>query len=114
MPEPISIKLYGPDDEELKTCTRSVIPWGILKKAIRINQTIGKKAGGDLDEEDVDALAGLVVEIFGDQFTVEDLDKGADVSEMMAVIQAIVARAGALVQADPTAPSATLPRGKKK
>jgi len=51
----------------------------------------------------VDQIAGLVVEVFSDQFTLEDLDNGADVGEMLAVIQNIVARANG-VSLNPTPP----------
>jgi len=50
----------------------------------------------------MDAIAGLIVDVFGNQFSVQDLDNGADVGEMLAVLQGIVARASALVKANPT------------
>jgi hypothetical protein len=99
---PIELKLYGSDDEVKATYHRSKIPWGLLKKAVRLaNLNLNPDS---LSEEDVDAIAGLVVEVFGDQFTIEDLDAGADLNEMLAVVQAIVKRASSLVKANPIPP----------
>lgn len=96
---PITITLYGANDEENKTYSRMIIPWGILKKAISLTKSLNEK---DVSSLDVDAIAGLVVETFGGQFSLQELDKGADVGEMISVLQNIVARASALVQANPT------------
>lgn len=98
---PMVIHLYGEDNEVVKSFTRSFIPWKILKKAIKLSQDFDFN---HLKAEDVDQIAGLVVEVFGDQFTIEDLDKGADVSEMLVVIQNIVARANE-IQLNPTPPA---------
>lgn len=98
---PMVIHLYGEDNEIEHSFTRSFVPWKMLKKAVKLSQEV------DFDKlkaEDVDQIAGLVVEVFGDQFTLEDLDNGADVSEMLVVIQNIVARANA-IQLNPTPPA---------
>lgn len=97
---PIQITLYGPDDEVEQTFSRSMIPWGILKKAIALSRAIGD--GQNVTEEHIDLIASFVCEVFGDKFTVEALNEGADVGEMLAVIQGIVARASGLVNANPT------------
>ena len=98
---PMVIHLYGEDNEVKKSFSRSFVPWKMLKKAVKLSQDI------DFDKlkaEDMDQIAGLVVEVFGDQFTLEDLDDGADVGEMLVVIQNIVARANA-IQLNPTPPA---------
>lgn len=105
---PITITLYGPESEASKEYSRSIIPWGILKKAIALTKSVSKK---DVSGEDMDAIANLVVEAFGNQFSVKDLDEGADIGEMLAVLQNIVARAGTLVKANPTM---THPSSRKK
>ena len=106
---PITITLYGANDEEKQTFSRTVIPWGILKKAITVSKTIDTENAGSID---VDAIAGLVVEAFGNQFSIKDLDAGADVGEMISVLQNIVARASALVQANQVNP--TMAPGSRK
>jgi len=97
---PMVVHLYGDDNEVVKTFTRSFVPWKMLKKAVKLSKQVNFE---DLKAEDVDQIAGLVVEVFSDQFTLEDLDNGADVGEMLAVIQNIVARANG-VSLNPTPP----------
>lgn len=96
---PISITLYDADDEVIQTYTRSVVPWGILKRAVKMAKrlNVDMEDISNLNEEVIDELAGLVVIIFGDKFSIDDLDKGADISDMVAVIQQIVSKAGGLV-----------------
>lgn len=87
---PMQITLYGPDDEIKATFTRSFVPWKLLKVAIRLMKTIDLE---NLSEDDVDAIASLVVETFGDKFTLEELNNGADIPEMVAVLQTIISKA---------------------
>jgi len=98
---PIRITLYSANDEVKQTYTRMVIPWGILKKAIALMRSFDQAS---VAEKDMDAIASLVVEAFGNQFTVKDLDESSDIGDMLSVLQNIVARASALVQANPTMP----------
>ncbi len=117
--EPIKITLYDPETQEVKhEYQQRVITFQMLLAAIQLQEAIS-----DLPEKkrrwwwqkpirpeaaQVNALLGLVVEFFCNQFTVEDLRRGADVSEVMAVLRAIVARSGAIITANPTRPP--LPR----
>jgi hypothetical protein len=107
MQAPIKITLYGAGEEPKQEYTCAIIPWGVLKKAIALTKSIDQN---DVGEEDMDAIAALVVQAFGNQFTVQDVDAGADIGEMLAVMQSIVARASNLVQANPT----PLPTAKKR
>lgn len=95
---PIKITLYE-GDEEKKTYTCLIIPWGVLKKAIALTKNLNAE---NIGTEEIDAVAELVVIAFGKQFTVADLDAGADVGEMLAVLQSIVARASGLATTNPT------------
>lgn len=91
MAKPIEITLYNPETNEVvKTFTRSFVPWAILKKALRLQKTIDSEA---MTEDDVDELAGLVVAVFGDQFTLDQVNTGMDVGEMVTVLNAVIARA---------------------
>lgn len=96
----ITINLYGLNDEIKKTFTRSIIPWGILKKAVKLSKDL--KDGDAISDEEVDALAQFVVDVFGDQFTLDELNDGADLGEMMTVMKNIMTRAGAIVKENPT------------
>lgn len=105
---PIKLTLYNrADGEAEKEYTCKYIPWGVLKKAVALTKTIDAQ---NASEDDLEAIADLVVMAFGDQFTVDDLDAGADIGEMLAVLQAIVARASSLVTTNPT----ILPSGTKR
>ena len=46
----------------------------------------------------MDQLAGLVVEVFGNQFSVEDVNGRTDIGEMMLALNQIIARAAVLSQ----------------
>ena len=104
---PIKITLYEANNEIKQEYSRSMIPWGVLKKAIQLTKNIDQDAIG---EKDIDAIAGLIVEAFGSQFTIQELDAHADVGDMIHVLQNIVTRATTLVAANPTM---TLPAKKR-
>jgi hypothetical protein len=98
----IKLTIYGPDDEVKAEHRRGFVPWKLLKKAIRLSKSMGEINDlNDLSDETIDELAQFICDFFGNQFTVQDLDDGADVEEMMAVLQTVIGRAGAL---NPTKP----------
>ncbi len=102
MNTPLVLTLYDKNDEVIKECTRSIVPWKILKKAVKLTKEIDLE---NIDgEADIDAIASLVVEVFGDQFTIEELDESADIGDMVAVLQSIIARANR-VSLNPTPPA---------
>lgn len=90
MSTPMVIHFYGPNDEVQSTFSRSFVPWKLLKEAVKISKTLDQN---DLTEENVNELAGLVVAVFSDQFTVEEVNNQADVAEMIAVLNQIVSTA---------------------
>ena len=105
---PITITLYDPETDEVKaTYSRAFIPWEILKSAIRLIPKIEGKNQAEIDEGVIDELAGLVAEAFGNKFSAQDLDQGADVEEMIVVLMNIVSRASSLMPSttkNPTRP----------
>lgn len=106
--KPIELTLYDPETNEvIQTFTRSFVPWAILKRAIRLQKSLG----GEMSEETLDELAGLVVAVFGDKFTLEQVTNGADAGEMMTVIQEIIARANNAVIGKPGDGNPTLATG---
>ena len=110
---PLTLTLYGPDDEELNSYVRSIVPYGVFKRAVRFIKQLGVSGVSDLDhidltaldEEMTEALASLVVFAFGDKFTVEQLENGADLGDMMTLVENILSRASAM-QGNPTPPPA--------
>ncbi len=97
----MTITIYGEDDEIKATYSRMFVPWKLLKAAVRLAKQIDAE---HMEEDDLDALAGLVVEVFGNRFSIEDLNEGADVSDMMAVLQQIIGKARGLMPQNPTPP----------
>ena len=98
---PIKITLYDAQGEPKQEYSCALIPWGILKTAIALTKGFDQ---ADVSEADMDSIAQLVVDVFGKQFSVQDLDEGADIGEMIAVLQSVVARASSLVKTNPTLP----------
>jgi hypothetical protein len=102
---PLELTLYGPDDEVIKRYTKLIVPWKIMKRAIQLVKTMNVERPEDLQDEDMDKISALVVEAFGGQFGIEDLDNGADIGDMLAVLGQIVNKAQGLVPNPP--PTAT-------
>ncbi len=89
---PLVIHLYDEEDNA-KEFTRAFVPWKLLKLSLRVAKQLDGKSTAEMNEEDLDALSGLIAEAFGNKFSITDLDNGGDVTEMMAVMQNIIARA---------------------
>ena len=101
-PTPMRITLYDPEtNEERETYTRMFVPWKLLKAAVRLSKNLNIN---DITEEDADALAGLVVEAFGNKFSIEDLNEGSDISEMLTVMNQIIGKARGSMAGNPTLP----------
>lgn len=120
MSRAIEITLYDRDDKPSKTYTRDIIPWGIMKKAVQLMKSVtesepentsGKKKWGifpmpvtekkTTEEVQMDAISQFVVELFGNQFTIKELENGADMGEIMSVFQSVLTRANNAVKANP-------------
>jgi len=100
---PMVIMLYDPETDEVRaTYSRMFVPWKLLKLAVRLAKTLDVE---DMTEENMDDLAGLVVEVFGNKFSVEEVNNGTDVGEMMTVLYTIIAKARGAMP-NPTPPGA--------
>jgi hypothetical protein len=104
MSQPLVLNLYDEDSEITKTCSRSFVPWKMLKKAVKLYKLLGKKGIDEYEETDIDALTSYIIEVFpGQDLTVEILDEQAAIPEMMNVIKTIMSNARGVM--DPTLPS---------
>lgn len=97
---PIKLTIYDEDSNVVRELSQSFVPWGIMKRAIRLGKSmrglIDKSDGEILEhmsEEDVDNLTGLVADVFGGRVTVEELEQGTEIQEMLAVLQAVITKA---------------------
>lgn len=91
---PIELTLYDENDAPVKTYSKSVVRWGVLKKAIKLANEIGSSS--DVDGETFDNISNFVCFLFDNQFTRDELENGADVGEIMTCFRAVVHRANAL------------------
>ena len=73
--------------------TLAVVSIKFSSQIARTNNQSSVQAEDELTEEDIDAISGVIVETFGGKFSINDLDKGCDVDEVLAVFNNIVARA---------------------
>lgn len=106
MSTPIVLHLYKANDEIDKTCTRTFVPWKMLKKGVQLYKQLGQKPVEQFEEEDINTLTSYVLAIFDDpDLTIERLDEQADVTEIMTVIRSVVSRANGIT--DPTLPPPT-------
>jgi hypothetical protein len=89
---PVELTLYDANDEPVKTFSKSVIRWGMLKQAIKLAKQL-EGSEKELTEDSLDALSAFACRLFDDQFTQEALEAGADIAEVMACFKAVVNRA---------------------
>ena len=65
---PITITLYDENDEVKGEYQRLIIPWNMLKRALKFRELDTNNL-----EKTFDELAGFVCELFGNRFTMEEL-----------------------------------------
>jgi aspartate ammonia-lyase len=95
--EPIVLTLYDDKNEVVNEFKCMIIPWKMLKKALSFSKYISNEAGKDEINADIfDAMGQFVCELFHNQFTIDELNEGADITEVMVAINAVVSHAGAL------------------
>jgi len=88
---PITLNFYDGNDEITKTHTKSVVPFGTLKRAIALESATENPA------DSIDNISGFICELFGDKFSPADLEKFADIEDVFNVFREVLARASDLV-----------------
>ena len=99
----LTLNKRNENGEEQRTFTRSFIPWGVLKRTMKFAQL---NATAEIGIETLDEMCAILVELFGHQFTAEELEAGADIVDVIAVFTAITKRAAAMMPANPQTPPA--------
>ena len=95
---PILFTLYEPETGEVREeFATFIVPFGILETAVGLAATLDIQA---MKGEDITALAQLVVDLFGGRFSLSDVKNYSDVGDTIAVMQAIMTRAGAAMPKD--------------
>lgn len=84
-----TLTLYDENDEIINEYTKSRIPWGFMKKALRLCGIDDK----NIDEKTLDEISDFVCELFGNRFTRKELEDGATMDEIFALLHSIASTA---------------------
>ncbi len=99
----IEMILYDEDSEPKVTYRQSFVPFRLLKEAVKLQEYVSELQDPQkMKPETIDNLADFVVAFFGNKFSREDLLDGAELSEVMTVINQIVTKING--GANPTLP----------
>jgi len=95
----LSLKIYGKGDVVKKELSRSIIPWGILERAIDLQESLSSIPVGEDGQilvsdvaqfrEQIQELTEFVVYVFDDEATSEEIKRGASVHDMFALYRQI-------------------------
>ena len=103
---PLKIVIYGVDDEIKRTVTRSIVPWGILERALDIQEQFDSLGVSDaqpqLNREQIQTLTDFVVYVFDDQITADELKRGASIQDMLALYNQIFKMVSQVMPKNPT------------
>jgi hypothetical protein len=105
---PLELILYGVDDEVKRRVTRSIVPWGILERAIDLQAEFESVAFDEKGEpqnftrEQIALLTDFVAFIFDHAVTPDEIRNGASLTEMFSIFRQIFARVSDIMQKNPT------------
>jgi hypothetical protein len=88
MPDPIKITFYNPDDSVKAEYSKLRIPLGLVDVVLDLSENVEQKS----DRETWDAIKSFLVEAFGERFTLDELNAGADLGDILSVFNMIVAK----------------------
>jgi hypothetical protein len=89
----ISLNLYDENDEVIKTVEKSIVKWGVMKKAIRLGKGMDVE---NFEEADFDKITQFVCEVFDNKVSVKELEDSADMQDVFAVFKAIINKANTM------------------
>ena len=100
---PFVLNLYDPETNEvLKTLSRVFIPTGVFGEIVALMQGIDLQHPEKLDQNAVESIYALVVEVHGNQISVDEVKSSTDLGEVLALLTNIMARVGALLPVSDT------------
>lgn len=105
---PLRLVLYGANDEVKRELSRSIIPWGILERAIDLQEefeSLQADADGgpvNISKEQIQKLTDFVVFIFDDTVTSDELKRGASVADMFNLYTQIFRMVSQAMPSNPT------------
>ena len=108
---PLKLTLYGIDNEIKREVTRSIVPWGVLERAIDLQESLSELQLDDngqpvvtdvqLFKSQIADLTDFVVFIFDDAITPEEIKRGASIKDMFALYQQIFLMVGQIKNPTP-------------
>lgn len=106
--QPLRLILYGANDEVKRELSRSIIPWGILERAIDLQdefESLQADADGgpvNISRDQIQKLTDFVVFIFDDTVTSDELKRGASVADMFNLYTQIFRMVSQSMPSNPT------------
>lgn len=92
---PLKLTIYGVNDEIKREVTRSIIPWGILEKALDLQEEFEniefdeKNNPVGVNRDQIEKLTDFVVFMFDDAVKPDELKRGASLKDMFALYKQI-------------------------
>src|SRR5258706_13694738 len=105
MKQPILLNFYDADDEVTATYSRNGATASVMERVMDIAEAMEDKDEEELkaDKMMINALGAIIVEFYGDKFTLDELKKKTYFNEWLPFIRQIMARAkGVQEQYSPT------------
>jgi hypothetical protein len=105
----LKLTLYNADDTIHRELTRSITPWGILERALDLQDMFASLESDEhgqpvgVTREHVQELTDFVVFVFDDGVTAEELKRKASVADMLELYQQIFAMVQQTMPKNPTA-----------
>ena len=117
---PIKIIFYDPETNEvIKEHTTHIIPTGIFTELVRLHQMVDLQHAESLQNinpETIESIQVMVVALFGNRFTLDELKNQTELGEFSSLIQNLWARVAevmpqaAAATGNPTKPGQTRKR----
>jgi len=101
----------GTEEEIKRELRRSMVPWGILERAIELQDEFEnlEEGGSNITKDQFNTLTGFVIYVFDDKVTVEELKRWASVEDMLNIyMQVIQMVAKSTAFQNPTTPQVEL------
>jgi hypothetical protein len=88
MSVPIKITFYNPDDSIKAEYSKLRIPLGLVDIVLDMAENQEPKS----DRQTWEVIKSFIVEVFGEQFTLDELNKGADLGDILSVFNMVLTK----------------------
>lgn len=80
----------GTEEELIRELRRSMVPWGILERAIELQDVFEDIDVGSIDKEQFKHLTDFVIFVFDDKVTTDEINRYASVEDMFSIYTQIM------------------------